>query len=426
MNSQWEGNRKYDVAKQILTNLVDSLERNHPDIQFGLRVFGHQFHRDKKNCEDSKLEIPFNTNNAIRFKQTLNRIKPQGYTPLAYSIEQAVHDFPKSNSNNYLILISDGIESCDGNPCESSKLLSQANLNYQPFIVGLGLEKSYAQEFDCIGTFISAESQEIFQTVLTNIIQKNIIEDVRKAGDLRSPTSFQLNLLNANGEPSVTGIEYSLYDADMDSLMIFNIHAQAAPGGSDSIFIRPARNHELIIHTTPPIVIENVKLEPNKHTILEQKVTTGKFGIDVTGYGYTLKNKVLIRDSESKEILHIQDLETTSTLLTGHYHVEVLTYPPLHYRNVVIENNKENIIQMERPGTLSLSVDVSGLVSIYQQNEGWKEKVYDLHEFSGTTLLELIPGDYDILYRPAQANSSSYSQIKHIVIESGELNKVAY
>ena len=429
MNTEWENQRKFDIAKEILITQIDSLEKSHPKVEIALRVFGHQHDRLKKNCQDSKLELPFQTISSSRFESVIDRIQPKGYTPLAFSLAQAVNDFPPTASNNFLVLISDGIESCEGNPCEASQKLVKAKLNYRPFIVGLGIEVSFEEAFNCIGTYISAKDKESYQKVLSEVINKSIIEQVAldNTDNSNTPTtSFQLHMLDESNNPTVTGIEYSLYNSHVDSLMLLNIHSQSKPGLSDSIKIYPGQSHELIIHTVPPIVISHVDIRQGQHNVVEQKLTTGQLGVNVSGYGFTLKNKVLIRDPNTNKIVHIQQFQETSTLRTGYYNMEVLTYPTVRYDSVLVETDQETIIQMDRTGTLSLSVNKIGYVTIYNHEDGWNTKVYDFHETKGTALLELIPGKYDIVYRPKDANSASYSQVKHFEITSGKLTKIEY
>src|SRR5688572_10341169 len=63
MASEWENKAKFNIARQLLFNSIDSIQRANPQIEVGIRLFGHQSHKDLKNCEDTKLEIPFGKNN---------------------------------------------------------------------------------------------------------------------------------------------------------------------------------------------------------------------------------------------------------------------------------------------------------------------------------------------------------------------------
>ena len=58
MMAPWEGQPRWNVAKRMLSKMADSLNA-YPNLELGLRVYGHQFLNADKNCEDSRLEVPF-------------------------------------------------------------------------------------------------------------------------------------------------------------------------------------------------------------------------------------------------------------------------------------------------------------------------------------------------------------------------------
>ena len=123
MYGAWESQQKIDAAKQLLNDLVDSLRVN-KNLQLGLRIYGHQYSLENRNCKDTKLEVPFSPNNHDKIISTMNTLTPQGTTPIAYSLEQAAGDFPVSDQfRNIVIIITDGVESCGGDPCTVSEAL---------------------------------------------------------------------------------------------------------------------------------------------------------------------------------------------------------------------------------------------------------------------------------------------------------------
>src|SRR5919112_2364480 len=63
MMARWEGQPRWAVAKRMLAKMVDSLNA-YPNLELGLRVYGHQFPNADKNCQDSRLEVPFAPRNA--------------------------------------------------------------------------------------------------------------------------------------------------------------------------------------------------------------------------------------------------------------------------------------------------------------------------------------------------------------------------
>ena len=84
-------------------------------FSFWLWIFFKTFNRKLQNCRDTRLEEPFARNNHDRIIEKLNDVRPKGTTPIAYSLQQAAKDFPENdNYRNIVIIITDGIESCDG------------------------------------------------------------------------------------------------------------------------------------------------------------------------------------------------------------------------------------------------------------------------------------------------------------------------
>src|SRR6056297_3051554 len=94
MSGTWESDQKINIARQILVDIVDSLE-NVENVQMALRVYGHQSPVPPQDCSDTKLEVPFSPGSASRIRQKLRFITPKGTTPIASSLEKSVNDFPE-------------------------------------------------------------------------------------------------------------------------------------------------------------------------------------------------------------------------------------------------------------------------------------------------------------------------------------------
>ena len=127
MNGFWEKQRKIETATRLLSESLDNL-RGKDNLELGLRVYGHQTRHvpGDQDCEDTELVVPIGTGRDLIIQQQLSRITPQGTTPIAYSLEQAANDFtPCDNCRNVIILITDGIEACDGDPCAVSRALQR-------------------------------------------------------------------------------------------------------------------------------------------------------------------------------------------------------------------------------------------------------------------------------------------------------------
>jgi len=168
-----EGGTRIQAATEVLSDLVDSL-KTVDNLELALRVYGDQYPRSQQNCRDTRLEGGFTTNNHERIKTRLGMIRPKGTTPLAFSLEQAAKDFPsKNNVRNIIIIITDGLESCDGDPCAISLEIQRKGILLKPFVIGLGLDLDVKERFDCLGKYRNANKFSEFKNSLTVVRHHN-------------------------------------------------------------------------------------------------------------------------------------------------------------------------------------------------------------------------------------------------------------
>ncbi|HQV00029.1 MAG TPA: VWA domain-containing protein, partial [Bacteroidia bacterium] len=134
MLAKWETGTRYEVAKRMVSAILDSLKTT-PNLELALRVFGHTKRYPPQDCDDTRLEVPFAKNNFDKIKNKLNEIKPSGTTPIARSLEASAGDFSFGNYRNIIILITDGIEECNGDPCAVSAALQKKGIILKPFVI---------------------------------------------------------------------------------------------------------------------------------------------------------------------------------------------------------------------------------------------------------------------------------------------------
>jgi Ca-activated chloride channel homolog len=169
MYAPWNSNIKIEVAKKVMGEFLDSL-KDLPNLELALRCYGHTtFFKPERNCKDSKLEVPFSEakTSSVKIKERIQRLEPLGTTPIAYSLGESVNDFtPRSNCRNIVILITDGIEECNGNPCQVSIELQKKGIFLRPFVIGVGLDVKFADVFACMGKFYDVSNEANFKEVL--------------------------------------------------------------------------------------------------------------------------------------------------------------------------------------------------------------------------------------------------------------------
>jgi len=226
MSGYWESDEKISIARNFLIDMVDSLETL-PNVQMALRVYGHQSPVLMHDCKDTKLEVPFDINNAHRLRQKLRFLDPNGNTPIAYTLEQTAEDFPPCpDCRNIVILITDGIEECGGDPCAVSRMLQNKGIALKPFIIGIGLDPEFKQTFECMGHYYNAAKEENFKEVLRVVITQAL-----------NTTSAQVNLLDENDMPSETNVNMTFYDLISGKIKHNFIHTLNHKGNPDTLFL---------------------------------------------------------------------------------------------------------------------------------------------------------------------------------------------
>jgi len=174
MYARWETGQKIDVAQRLMGKMLDSLQSlDQENLELALRVYGHQKPVPPQDCNDTRLEVPFAKNNYGKIKRKLNSISPKGTTPIARSLERSAYDFGDcDNCRNIIILITDGVEACDEDPCAASRLLQKRGIALKPFVIGVGLDKDFQKTFECVGTYFDAADEETFENVLGIVISQ--------------------------------------------------------------------------------------------------------------------------------------------------------------------------------------------------------------------------------------------------------------
>ena len=130
------GKRRIDIAKQVLTDLVrDTIP---PGTPFALRVFGH---READSCR-TDLELPLQALNAVQAAGLIAKIeaKNKAKTPIARSLELVSKDLGPVSGQRVVVLLTDGEETCDGDPAEAIGKLKQAGVDVRVNIVGFAID----------------------------------------------------------------------------------------------------------------------------------------------------------------------------------------------------------------------------------------------------------------------------------------------
>jgi Ca-activated chloride channel family protein len=412
MNAQWQNGSKMTIAKKLLTKTVDEL-RGVENTELGLRVYGHQFKilPGQQNCDDTKLEVEFSPGdgNIDKIKNKIRSIEAKGTTPIARSLEYSADDFPEcSNCRNVIILITDGIEACDGDPCAVSRALRAKGIKLKPFVIGIGLDTSYLGQFNCIGEFLSAETEDSFKSVLDFVVSQAL-----------NNTTVQVNLLNIKKKPSETDVTMSFYDQKTDELVYTYKHTLDRDRTPDTLSIDPLHTYRLVVHTTPEVTKENIKVIAGKHNIILLDAPRGHLDLKIQGYNNLFTGiNCIVRKSGDMKTVNIQKMNFNHKYIVGKYDLELLTLPRLYIKDVDIKQNRHTDITIPKNGRAVISKS-AGPAQIFVLREGKNEWVCNLREEASLQNIELLPGKYKIVFRHERSFSTAHSIEKTFKIVSG-------
>jgi Ca-activated chloride channel family protein len=398
---------RMDGAKNLFFKFIDSLSKD-KTLLFALRMYGHTVKYPPGDCKDSKLIVPFGVNNVALIKQKVQAATPTGITPIEHSLTEAANDFVDNKTNNIVILITDGIEECGGDPCNARQKLMTKGIIFKPFIIGIGLTPEQIKTFECVGTFYDYDEQNTFSNI-TSIIQQQKL----------NKTSAQVNLLDVTSLPSETNVNTTFYDVGRKEYKYNYLHTLNYQNNPDTLYIDDFPTYKVIAHTIPPTESKEVKLSQGKHTIIAIDAPQGNLIIKRPDgvYNFNERVKCIVRKANEMQTLNVQLLNATERYITGKYDLEILTLPRIYVNQNVIEQSKTNTIEIPNAGVLQVKCLEAGDGCILVKRNNKLEWVCNLSTQTLQTY-HLQPGTYVSTWRAKALKGSIYTVEKKFTITS--------
>lgn len=165
MWGQIDGKPKVEIAREVVADLMGTLD---PNLEIGLMAYGH---REKGNCDDIELLVAPTKGDRSAFLAKVNSIIPKGKTPLTDAVEQAAQFLKFEENPANVILISDGLETCDRDPCALAGELAAKGINFKAHIVAFDLTAEESDSFRCLadetgGEFLQAQNASTLKDAL--------------------------------------------------------------------------------------------------------------------------------------------------------------------------------------------------------------------------------------------------------------------
>lgn len=169
------GKSRSDAAKSAMSTALANMP---PGTKLGLFMYGH---RRAKDCTDIELVLPPGTGDSKAIAKKIMQSQPKGETPIAAALEAVAFYFaPLKGQSNSVVLVTDGVEECDGDPCAAARAIREAGTGLKAHVVGFTLDEQQRQTLQCIadetgGKYFDAQDADGLSDALAEV-QKVVAE----------------------------------------------------------------------------------------------------------------------------------------------------------------------------------------------------------------------------------------------------------
>ena len=220
------GESRSEAAKRAMAAALGEMPAA---TRMGLLMYGH---RRAKDCTDIEVLFPIGTTEVAGIAGSIRASKPKGETPIAAALEQAAKNFVAlQGQSNSIVLVTDGIEECGGDPCAAARAIREAGLGIKAHVVGFTLSEKQRQTVQCVadetgGKYFDAQDADGLSEALAEV-QKVVAkeeppppQDVSLFVDDFNGTGLQPHWTVANGSATSHVVE--------DGRLLLPIHLSKA------------------------------------------------------------------------------------------------------------------------------------------------------------------------------------------------------
>ncbi len=157
MWGQVEGENKVVIARRVLGDLVDGLA---DEAEVGVIAYGH---RREADCADIETVVPMGPLDRTTLKASVDGLNPKGRTPITASVQQAFDTLRGRDQGATVVLLSDGLETCDGDPCAAVRAAREQGIDFVLHIIGFDVAGEDVSQLECAaqagdGLYLAAEN----------------------------------------------------------------------------------------------------------------------------------------------------------------------------------------------------------------------------------------------------------------------------
>ena len=166
MWGQIEGEAKIGIARRVLSDVLGTLPG---DLELGLMAYGH---RQKGQCSDIETLVAPTQGTSGAIAEAANGLSPLGKTPLTASVRRAADELKFEEDKATVVLITDGVETCEADPCALGRELEKLGVDFTAHVVGFGLSADEGRQVACLaeetgGLYLPADNADALTDALT-------------------------------------------------------------------------------------------------------------------------------------------------------------------------------------------------------------------------------------------------------------------
>ncbi|RVD16079.1 VWA domain-containing protein [Mesorhizobium sp. M7A.F.Ca.ET.027.02.1.1] len=222
MWAQIDGKPKLEIARESLRTVLQSVPT---DDDIGFMAYGH---REKGSCDDIQLIVPPQAGSGSAISAAADSLKFLGKTPLTAAVKQAAEALKYTEDKATVVLITDGLETCGGDPCALGKELEASGVDFTADVVGFGLTADEGRQIACLadntgGKYIQASDEKALQEALAETVAAPAPEPApaRALAQVPEPAKPEFNFLPTavlaeGGDPVTDGNAWEIYKAKPD------------------------------------------------------------------------------------------------------------------------------------------------------------------------------------------------------------------
>lgn len=201
MWGQIDGKPKLEIAREALRTVLQSVPK---DLELGLMAYGH---REKGSCTDIELIVPPSAGTAAAIANAANNMKFLGKTPLSAAVQQAADALRSTEEKATVILITDGLETCEADPCALGRSLEEKGVDFTAHVVGFGLTAEEGKKVACLaentgGKYIQAsDAAQLKDALVATVVEKPAPKPEPVPASVEF--NFQPDVVLAEGGPSL-------------------------------------------------------------------------------------------------------------------------------------------------------------------------------------------------------------------------------